>query len=79
MVSQQLVLEIIEGSLTDQTKVGDEFFSLPRVHAVAILAAAYLPRNRSGLRSHDNALPETAIAGSKNGAIDAIARGRRSS
>jgi hypothetical protein len=31
------------------------------------------------LRSHDNALPEAAIAGSKNGPKDAIARGRRSS
>jgi hypothetical protein len=77
--SQELVLEIIECSLTDQAKVGDELFSLPRVYAVAILAAAYLPGNRTGLRSHDNALPEAAIAGSKNSPKDAIARGRRSS
>src|SRR5947207_1169922 len=69
------MLGFIQQPPTDEAKIGGVLFVFTGVGAVASVAAAELPGNRTGVRPGGDALPESAYTSPKNRAKYAIARG----
>jgi hypothetical protein len=76
---KEAMLEVFERPLADQAEIRHILFPYSRIGAVAARASATFPGDRTGVRPKSYALPKAAIASTKNGSKDAIARRFRSS
>jgi hypothetical protein len=74
MKPKDLVLKITEHTTANQAKVGDIIFPLARVDAPSFFAATEFQGNAASVRFMGNAIPETVVAGPKNGPEYAMAR-----
>jgi hypothetical protein len=73
MKPENFVLKIAEHTTANQAKIGHIIFPLARVHAPSFFAATEFQGNAAGVRFMGNAIPETVVAGPKNGPEYAMA------
>jgi hypothetical protein len=71
MIAEYPLLKFIEYPPADDTEVGQEFLSLPRVAPPALTAGAEVQRYGSHVRYH-RAFAEAVVTGSKNGSKYAL-------
>jgi hypothetical protein len=74
MKPKNLVLKIVEHTTANQAKVGYIIFPLARVSSPPFFAATEFQGNAAGVRCVGNAIPETVVAGPKDGPEYALAR-----